>query len=256
MTVECLEKEAGRNAYAISLGEPGDSTPIDRTYEAAIAAANDAEIYRAEWKEQSLHNAIGKYLEASRKWQSIDYRQEAAQALSNIGDVYSMLSKYDLARQSYEKALAIRRSLGDRAGEIEALNDIGCALIYQGDNEKALELLTEALHSAEATASEPQNNRRMAQALNNIGEAHYAVGDLPKAFDYFNRALALWTTAGDRAGQALAHINLGYSFYDSRRYPKSIQSLSTSTIISRGDRRSPRRSSGANGYRRCLLISG
>lgn len=214
VSVESLEKETGLHSYAISLREPADSTPIDRTYAAAIAASNEAEVYRSQWQEQSLHNAIGKYQEASREWQSIDHRQEAAQALANIGDVYSMLSEYDLARKSYEKALAIRRSAGDRGGEIEALNDIGYAHIYLGDNQKALKLLTLALHYSEAAVSDPQNNCRMAQALNNIGEAYYAVSDLQKSFDYFNRALALWTDAGDRSGQALAHLNLGYSFYD------------------------------------------
>lgn len=215
VTVESLEKESGQNTYTISLREPGDSTSIDRVYEAAIATSNDAEIYRAEWQEQSLQKAIGKYLEAVHEWESIDHHQEAAQALANIGDVYSMLSKYDLALESYKKALAMRRSAGDRVGEIEAINDIGYTHIYLGENEKALELLTQALHSLEAAASEPQNNRMMAQALNNIGEVYYSVSDLQKAFDYFNRALALWTAAGDRSGQALAHVNLGYCFYDS-----------------------------------------
>jgi len=215
VSVQSLEKEAERGPYSMTLREPRDSSPIDQTYEAAIKASSDAELSRAEWREQSLHKAISKYLEASQEWQSINHHKEAAQALVNIGDVYSMLSKYDLARDSYEKALEITQSAGDRGGEIEALNDIGYAHSYLGDNKKALKLLTQSLDSSEAAPSEPQNNRRMAQALNNIGEVYYAFSDLPKAFDYFNRALVLWADAGDRSGQALAHINLGYNFYES-----------------------------------------
>lgn len=215
VSVESLEKENSQNTYAISLREPADSTATDHTYDTAIAASNDAEVYRAEWQEQSLLKAIGKYLEAVHAWQSIGRDQEAARTLTNIGDVYSMLSKYDLALESYEKALAIRRSAGDRTGEIEALNDVAYAHIYLVHNEKALELLTQALQTLEAGPSEPQNNRRMAQTLNNIGEAHYGLSDVQKALGYFNRALALWTAVGDRSGLALAHINLGYCFYDS-----------------------------------------
>lgn len=215
ISVQSLETTGPDGSYVLSVSAPTDSTAFDRTYEAASTASNEAEMARAEWQEPSLRKAISKYLEASKEWQRIDRQLEAAQSFTNIGDLYSILSQYDLALQSYQQALAIRRRAGDRAGEIDSLNEIGYAQSYLVDNEKALDTLNQALHYAETKQTGVENRRRMARTLNNLGEVYYAISELQKSFDHFNRALAIWKEVGDRAGQSLAHINLGYSFYDS-----------------------------------------
>ena len=211
--VQSLEKEAVENSYTLLLEKPHDSSPADRTHATATRVASEAESLRAQWEETSLRKAITNYLEASQAWQTIARHRESARALSSVGEIYFMLSEYEEAKRWYEKALKIRQTAHDAEGEIDSENDIGYMYVYIGDLDRAFEHLNRALQYAETHGAE--NPRRLAAALNNIGELYYAKSDLPQALNYFNRALVLWTNAGDRSGQALAHVNIGYSYYDS-----------------------------------------
>lgn len=54
-----------------------------------------------------------------------------------------------------------------------------------------------------------------ARALNNLGEVCYSLGELRESVGLFERALGVWAEAGgDRRGEALAHLNIGYSLSD------------------------------------------
>ena len=220
---------------------PEESKAADRTEEPALRLINDAELLRSRWEEQALRQAITKYTEAGRIWEAANRYREAAQALSRVGDIYSVLSEYEMALQSYEKGLKLRQKAGDSDGEIDSLNEIGYAYSYLGNSERALEFLNRALQYSESHAAADKNPRRLAQTLNNIGEVYYAKSDLQQSFNYFNRALDLWAKTGDRAGQALAYLNLGYTYYDSgdlqqagSNYQKSL-SLSQAIDDQRGE---------------------
>ena len=193
-------------------------SPTARVYAEAVKRSAEAKALRSKWNEQSLRNAIGNYTEASRLWQSAGYLHEAAEALINVGDVYSILSEYDAARRWYEKAATLGESAGKREIEIDALNGVGNALSNLGKLDQALQTLKRVQHYCESqnsTPPSPDKSRRLAQTLNNIGEVYYTKGDLQAALGYFNRGLALFTEASDRSGQALVHLNLGYTYYDS-----------------------------------------
>jgi CHAT domain-containing protein/predicted negative regulator of RcsB-dependent stress response len=190
----------------------------DRGYAEAAKRSDEAKVLRSQWNEQSLRDAITKYIEASRTWQSAGYHNEAGAALINIGDVYSILSEYEAALHAYEKALKLAESTGKREAEMDALNGVGYALSNLGSLDQALQILKRVQHYCESESStntSANQSRRLAQALNNIGEVHYTKGDLQMALGYFNRGLALFTESSDPSGQALVHLNIGYTYYDS-----------------------------------------
>ncbi|HEX6718252.1 MAG TPA: CHAT domain-containing protein [Pyrinomonadaceae bacterium] len=239
--IQSLEKSTPNLSFRLTLQQPADASAADRTEEAALRLINDAELLRSQWEEQALRQAITKYTEASHIWETQKRYEEAAQALSKVGDIYSVLSDYEMSLQAYEKGLKLQQKAGDNDGEIDSFNEIGYAYSYLGNNERALEFLNRALQYSDSHAGADKNPRRLAQTLNNIGEVYYAKSDLPESFKHFNRGLDLWTKTGDRAGQALAYLNLGYSYYDSgelqqagSNYQKSL-SLSQAIDDQRGE---------------------
>lgn len=192
--------------------------PAERGYAEAAKRSDEAKVLRSQWNEQSLRDAITRYTEASRTWQSAGYHNEAAEALINIGDVYSILSEYEAALHAYEKASKLAESAGKREAEMDALNGVGYALSNLGNLDEALQTLQRVQNYCESensTNSSADQSRRLAQTLNNIGEVYYTKGDLQTALTYFNRGFALFTESSDRSGQALVHLNLGYTYYDS-----------------------------------------
>lgn len=241
VSVQSLENQAGPQQYELVLDAPRAATSTDFSYETALKAANEAEVARLEWQESSLKTAIAKYFEASQLWKSIAHFHEAAVALSNTGEIYSMLSEYESASESYQQALNLNRTAGDQLGEIKALNDLAYAHLYLGNNDEALKLLSQSRQLSEDPrfSNTQEYKRYRAQAFNNIGEVHYAEGKLQDSFDYSDRALALWTATNDRSGQALAHLNLGYTFYDSGDVLKASANYQEALALSRAidDRR-------------------
>jgi CHAT domain-containing protein len=227
--IDSLEKSTPNSSTTLILPQLVDASAADRTEETAIKLLNDAERLRSQWAEQSLRQAITNYAEASRVWETLGRYEEAARAFSSIGDVYSVLSEYEESLQAYEQGLKLRQTANNYDGEIDSFNEIGYAYSYLGNSERALEFLNRALQYAEKHSGADQNPRRLAQTLNNIGEVYYAKSDVRESLNYFNRALELWTQTDDRAGQALAYLNRGYSHYDtgdiqqaSTNYQKSL----------------------------------
>jgi tetratricopeptide (TPR) repeat protein len=177
----------------------------------------EAEELRGQWEEQALRKAIEKYDEAASLWHPTT-PGKSAEALQNAGDVYFILSDYKKALTSYERALEISRNAGNQVMALEALNSIGYAYIYLGENKKGLSYAMKVSHDCKrlplAAAAADTMRRLEAEALNNIGEAYYGLGDLKGSLKVFAQALELYTVAKDRRGLALVQLNLGYSHTD------------------------------------------
>lgn len=190
---------------------------VDGPHERALKSFAEGEKLRAEWKKQSLQEAINKYMEAYEYWLTADNQNEAARALEAVGNTHFILSEYQLALAAYDKALAIRRDIKDELGLIGVLNNIGYTYIYLGRNQQALSYLKQAmtrLDKLHALSGNAERVRKEAQVRNSLGEVYYSLSDVKNALDCFSRALALWTEVADLKGEALAQLNLGYMNYN------------------------------------------
>ena len=87
LDVRSLETEAVGRPYQLRVEALGEASQQDRKDADACKAFYDAERLRAEWKEDSLRDAIRKYDEALTIWRSIPRPQEAIETLSNIGEL-------------------------------------------------------------------------------------------------------------------------------------------------------------------------
>lgn len=92
------------------------------------------------------------------------------------------------ARQQYEQALAIARSIGDRTGEGQALGELGSLLNDEGKPAEAVARYEEALEILREIGDRPNQGRALAL----LGEALVAQGRLEAAADVLIEAVEIW----------------------------------------------------------------
>lgn len=217
LELRSLEPEGGAvRPYVLTADSVRPATAADRQYDSAAGDFSEAEQLLARYEEGALRQAIVKYIAAAAAWEKIDLRRAAA-SLRAAGDIYFLLSNYQQALALYDRALERSREGRDDGGTLDALNSIGYAYIYLGENQKALRHVTRVRHDCGGALPRGDEDevRRGAQALNNIGEIYYSLSELEKSLRCFSDAVDLWTASGDRRGLALAHLNMGYSYTDS-----------------------------------------
>jgi CHAT domain-containing protein len=224
LEIRSLEKKDLARQYDLKMAVHGAATAEDRKAAAAVRSFAEAVKLRMDWREPALREAILKYTEALKLWQSARRQTETAEALDSIGDIYFALSENRQALNYYLQALRVGRLAHNRLNEIRELNKVGYVHVYLGQGKKALEYSTRALKyysSARAKSPDNEDQRGEAEARNSVGEAYYSLGSPRKSTDSFNDALSLWKAARDRSGEALGHLNLGYAYSDLGDLPKA-----------------------------------
>ena len=71
--------------------------------------------------------------------------QEKEERNGNLGNVFNSLGEYAMAKEYYEKALAISTEIGDRAGEGRCYGNLGNVFHSLGEYVKAKEYYEKAL---------------------------------------------------------------------------------------------------------------
>jgi CHAT domain-containing protein len=212
--VNSTEKELGEKPYELTLVEITTTTSKLLMADQASLAKAQAEQLREQQNESSQLAATAKYSDASRKWRAAGEFGRAAEALCDTGDVYFALSQFQRSLTEYQNALSLSERNGDQQGVLSALNGIAYAYTYLGENDKARSYATQVLDTVERLTLSDDFRRAEAAALNTIGEVDYAEGALRKSIEVFEHAHSLYVTTGDRGGQALSFLNLGYSRSD------------------------------------------
>ncbi|MFN6472966.1 MAG: CHAT domain-containing protein [Nostoc sp. SerVER01] len=155
---------------------------------------------------ESLRQAIGKYQEALKLWQQIDYKGWEAFSLVGIGRVYSDLGEKQEALKYFNQALPILRVVGDKAGEATTLNNIGSVYYSLGEKQQALSYYNQALPISRAVGDRGGE----ANTLNNIGIVYNSLGEKQQALSYYNQALPIHRAVGNREGEANTLHNMAH----------------------------------------------
>ncbi|XP_022809668.1 tetratricopeptide repeat protein 28-like [Stylophora pistillata] len=113
-------------------------------------------------------------------------RDGEASSYGELGTLFHPLGQYDKAREYMEKALAINKALGNRDGEATSYGNLGTLFQSLGQYEKAQEYLEKALAIKKALGSRD-------------GEA---------AREYLKKALDIKKAVGDRGGEATIYGTL------------------------------------------------
>ena len=112
--------------------------------------------------------------------------------------------RYEEAVSYADRALQVRRELGDRRGEVIALAYLGIAHWHAGDLDEALRQFELAL----PLAQESRDPAAEAGVSWHIGRLHEDRGEPRTALERLERALAIFHDLGDRRRQELAREDI------------------------------------------------
>jgi serine/threonine protein kinase/predicted ATPase len=103
------------------------------------------------------------------------------------GDLNTLLREFAAAEEALEKSLRIRRELGDRVGERNALRSLGLLRWHEGRNSEALEPIERAL----AIDREREDLEAIVGDLSNLGIVLKGMGEYERARSCLEEALGL-----------------------------------------------------------------
>ncbi len=131
-----------------------------------------------------LDEALGNYQQVLRYRDDID-KQFEAEALFNLGHLYTLQAHYSEALDHHKKALAIVRREGDRHAEARSLNDIGVLYGLMQNDDKSL-----ANHLVALEIRQSLNDQNgIAESYNNIGLLYFRQEKWNEAIGHANLAL-------------------------------------------------------------------
>jgi tetratricopeptide (TPR) repeat protein len=150
----------------------------------------------------------------------VGHRQGEGWVLHNLG--VALERTHDEASIGYlEEALAIRREIGDRTGEAQALLNLADAHNNLHGPEAAVEPYLEAL----AAQREEGPTYRHAITMNNLGEVYLGLGRLEEAVDSSEKARDIFTGIGSLNGEAYSLQCLGRAYMGLARPGDAIDCL-------------------------------
>jgi predicted ATPase/class 3 adenylate cyclase len=154
---------------------------------------------------QHGHGIEGRrWLERAMEVVAEDVGAPLARVAHGLGILLDEQGEYGLARQFFERSLAIWRDLGDRDQQAKDLNSLSIVHRHLGDPDMARALLEEGI----AVAREIGNNFRLAAALCNLGQLESAAGNFDRATQVLREALALDQKQGEVFGEAIDQQSL------------------------------------------------
>jgi len=189
---------ATRQAAAEGLHDVAWKLPV------AVMLCFDLHGYRAEW--------LATHEVALASAQAIGDRAGEAWVLNDMGVVLSQQGVPD-AERYFERALEIRRDLGDLRGQAQSTNNLAFSYQFRGQHEKAVGPLQEAL------ALQRQVGHRYGEgtALCNLGEAYLELGQYSRAIECEREALAIVNEIGLPRLEGWVLQHLGRAHRDSGR---------------------------------------
>ena len=154
-------------------------------------------------------------------------RRGEAQVLANLGKAYRQVRRFEEAIASDQQALPLWREVSDRRGEGVTLSDLGSS--YQ-----EMRLFPDAVRTYEqalAALREVGDRQSEAATLSNLGSAYKELGRLQEAIVSYQQAQASRREFGDRHGEGQTLTSLGNAYQQLRRSTEAIASHQQAVAI-------------------------
>jgi len=235
---------AGR--YEIHLQELPAATAVDRLRlgaEEALTEAGQLFVGKEEGAHERALKKVDLALEALRH---LEEESREAEVSFLKGSYFEALGDFRSAAEAYGETLALWRRQGNARGQARALDRLGLAHNFLGQNARALEYLEEALALRQAlgnrereaetrnhlclvlqrlgrfriagvcyetsleVARELGDRELEARLLNNLGGIYQNLGEPAKTLDHYRRTLELQRDLGDGMGEGSTLNNLGF----------------------------------------------
>ncbi len=159
-----------------------------------------------------IYDSLGRRREQDQDTQELVALAEAmpedhrrAQAYEERSKWYRRVGQYSEAQAQALKSLRLQRKLGDKAGELAALNLLGRIQVDAGDYQQAQSYTREALKLAQGIGDRAGE----AVALNSLGVICSYLGQHQESLAYFEQAGKIWQELGDRNAEGSFLNNVG-----------------------------------------------
>lgn len=180
------------------------------------------------------HLAREFFNEALRIQRSLSDNQGVAALLSNLGNVARTLGEYDEAWSLQQESLEMRRALDDKAGMALSLSNLGNLVQLMGRREESVRYQEESL----VLLRELGDQQAIATSLNNLAAVVAELGQRDKALDLLDESLRIRRQLGDKRGIGKTLLNLGELLVDlgdyGQAHPALLEGLSLHVEV--GDR--------------------
>ncbi|HEY3867930.1 MAG TPA: tetratricopeptide repeat protein [Actinocrinis sp.] len=188
----------GRSWLARFLAEPHDrrSVPSGKALASSAVLANENGDYSG---------AADQGAAALRILESHGEREQAALAATAVGSAYRYTGDQPAARRYFERAMDLRRALGDRRAISVSLNNLALLTLDEGDLDRARELLEESL-LIKRQIGEP---RAVALGLLNLADVLIRGRYMGRAERAIEEAVQLYASLGDRQLTGVLRCNQG-----------------------------------------------
>ncbi len=147
----------------------------------------------------------------------------------DLGTVLAQEGESDAADENLRAALKEATEQQDPRLHTIALNTLGWFLLFTHHPEEAIYWFERQRDSAERIAW----TRSLANALGNLGNAYYRLGDYDTALQYLNQAEQIFEKLGDRRAQQIWLGGIGNVLYDRKEFSKALVKYQAALSIAR-----------------------
>ncbi len=196
-----LAAELARKA-AKRFGESGDNLILGNVLQLQGMALIETH------EKRDSETALNNFADALKLQRADGDLYAQANIINNVGLAYFQRGELAKARAQFVEAGDMFNVLGEPQQAIWTLNNIASIDRMLGNYRSAVDAFKKALKLPESGEYKPER----ARILDNLADAHVAVGDLQEALLRYREAADLFEALGDRAGKASALTGTGLTY--------------------------------------------
>lgn len=152
--------------------------------------------------------ALPYYQEVSELKRDLGDKRIEGEALAQLAFLYANQQKIEKAIDVCDQALKVFTELKNPFGQITVLNTKAGMLKLKGESRQAIPILEELLKIAKEIDHKPSIGR----AFNGIGTLYDDINERAKALSYYKEALAIRIMLKDKNGEAITLSNIGLTY--------------------------------------------
>jgi CHAT domain-containing protein/tetratricopeptide (TPR) repeat protein len=151
-------------------------------------------------------------------------KKQMARVLHQIGLINRFLGRLDQAMEYHNRTLAIGEEIKDKGLTAMALNNIGIIHRFQGRYELALEFYQKGL----ALSEDLDDKTIKRNLLTSLGNVYQAQGSYEQALEYYQKSQAVTVQLNDKAAMVVSLYNIGAVYNYQGRYAEALASFQKS----------------------------
>lgn len=164
-------------------------------------------------------SALKRYREAAEIMMKIpDAKEGLTNSLSNIGNIYYSIGRFDIALDYLTQALDNAASISDSSGMALCYNNIGNIYLSINDLKTAIKFFSKA----EKIRLMHKNMQSLALVYNNLGEAYLGLDKIDEALRYNKLSLEISTRFNDNEGVISSLINISEIYTRQGEYDQAM----------------------------------